>query len=226
MPGLGKSVLAISAVRDQNLMKDCFGNHVYFINAGEPNINVANTLYRLGKILDDQFHKEAHKLTDFQAQEIDLMKDELTKIFLKPEFKDALLILNDVQSKDVIDAFRFGCKTLVTTRNRSIVPNECSETIDVSWSNYAHYPQRLNSFLFSQLRNGFNENESLALFSKCAEIEVQSLPKEAKQIHSLCRGFPLIIALIASQMEHFKEDAADVNRWKHYLKIIIDKKDG
>lgn len=134
MTGCGKSVLAVSAIRDQNLLKDCFNNRIYFINAGEArkDVDVANILYRLGKIVDDQFQKDVCKTSDFETQGVYLMKDELKKIFLRSEFKEALLVLDDAPNMEVIEAFNFGCKTLITSQVVNIIPKECTTVVEVS----------------------------------------------------------------------------------------------
>lgn len=204
-PGLGKSVLAVSAIRDPNLIKDFFGYRVFFINAGEARtlIDIANIQYRLGKILDDKFQRDIYNT---EEQGINLMKDELKKIFLKPEFKEALLVLDDVSCEEVISAFEFGCKILVTTNKRTIVPTECSEYYDIN--------------------KGFTEKESLQFFSKSINLPVEKIPKEAKIIHERCKGAPMVIKLIGSQLEQYKEEATNSERWKHYVKMITENKDG
>lgn len=55
------------------------------------------------------------------------------------------------------------------------------------------------------MNHGFSEKESVALFSKCLGISPKDLPNEVKQIHSICKGYPMLIALIGSFLEDNRE---------------------
>lgn len=131
MTGSGKSVLAVSAVRtNPNLLKDTFNNCMYFVNAGEAKteIDVANLLYRLYIKLDTS---DLNTNVAFDANGIIFMKNRLKNIFMLPTRKEALLILDDVCSSNIIEAFNFGCKTLITTQDISLVPQQHSNFIEV-----------------------------------------------------------------------------------------------
>lgn len=78
----------------------------------------------------------------------------------------------------------------------------------------------------SQLNKGFKEVESLKLFSNCVKLKIEDLPQETKKIHDLCKGAPLVISLIASNLERWKEEAKDKERWNYYINMLLDKKDG
>lgn len=74
------------------------------------------------------------------------------------------------------------------------------------------------------MRHGFTEEETLGLFAKVLDINVDRLPFEAKLIHKECKGMPLLIAMFAAQFENFKFDMShDKGRWQYYLNCLKTK---
>lgn len=73
-----------------------------------------------------------------------------------------------------------------------------------------------------QMNDGFTEMETLGLFAKVLEMDVEKLPIEAKRIHEECKGMPLLIAMFAAQFEEFKYDMSS-KRWKYYLNSLKNK---
>lgn len=73
-----------------------------------------------------------------------------------------------------------------------------------------------------QMNDGFTETETLGLFAKVLEMDVDRLPIEAKRIHEECKGMPLLIAMFAAQFEEFKYDMSS-KRWKYYLDSLKNK---
>lgn len=133
MTGSGKSVLAISAVRDKRLLTDNFHNSMYFVNAGEAkqDMDIASVLYRLYIKLDNNYKQHSTTDIEFNKTGILYMQNKLRNFFSSDDKSQALLILDDVCTKSFIDAFNFGCKTLVTTRDLTVVPQESSSLFDV-----------------------------------------------------------------------------------------------
>lgn len=75
------------------------------------------------------------------------------------------------------------------------------------------------------MNDGFTEAETLGLFAKVLEMDVNELPIEAKRIHEECKGMPLLIAMFAAQFEEFKDDMKiHTRRWRYYLESL-EKKD-
>lgn len=78
--------------------------------------------------------------------------------------------------------------------------------------------------MFLQMNDGFTEAESLGLFAKVLETEINKLPLEAKQIHDECKGMPLLIAMFSAQFEEFKHDMKlRPDRWRYYLNSLRNK---
>ncbi|XP_029055973.1 apoptotic protease-activating factor 1 [Osmia bicornis bicornis] len=204
MKGFGKSCLTASTLKDTKFVRNLFYNEVYWIKFGyerpvdEEILIQLNRLYHLVKnieILPGSLKPEP-------------LRDSLIH-FLKHHFSRekhslALLILDDVCDKKIIDAFDFECKTLVITAN-----------LDVVW-------EKRPSVI--QMNDGFTEAETLGLFAKVLETEVDKLPLEAKRIHEECKGMPLLIAMFSAQFEEFKHDMKlRSDRWKYYLNSLRNK---
>jgi len=74
------------------------------------------------------------------------------------------------------------------------------------------------------MNDGFTEAETLGLFAKVLETDVNKLPVEAKRIHEECKGMPMLIAMFAAQFEDFKCDMrVQPYRWRYYLKSLKEK---
>lgn len=74
------------------------------------------------------------------------------------------------------------------------------------------------------MNDGFTEAETLGLFAKVLETEVDKLPLEAKRIHEECKGMPLLIAMFSAQFEEFKHDMKlRSDRWRYYLNSLRNK---
>lgn len=74
------------------------------------------------------------------------------------------------------------------------------------------------------MNDGFTEAETLGLFAKVLEMDVNELPIEAKRIHEECKGMPLLIAMFAAQFEEFKHDMSiHPDRWRYYLRSLRKK---
>lgn len=86
-----------------------------------------------------------------------------------------LLILDDVCCYEIIKYLDIGCKILITTHDRSIM----DEIVD----------SRIN---YVKVNEGFEEKETLNLFSKCLNVDCTLLPSYASKLHKICKGNKII----------------------------------
>lgn len=79
------------------------------------------------------YHRLTNDMTDtkrnknFLPNSTDLMKDLLKSLVINDTsstYRDALLILDNVTSENVVSAFDIGLKTLITTQNKDCVKSE------------------------------------------------------------------------------------------------------
>lgn len=96
----------------------------------------------------------------------------------KKQKTNGLLILDDVCSNQIVKYLDIGCKILITTHDKSIM----DDIIDI----------RVKYF---KVNEGFEEKETLDLFSKCLSVECKALPLHALKIHNICKGNKLIFKL-------------------------------
>lgn len=67
------------------------------------------------------------------------MQAALKKIIISDEYKNSLLILDDLRTKDVLNYFDIGCKILTTTSDLNFVcRNDSVKKITVSINNFTH----------------------------------------------------------------------------------------
>lgn len=74
------------------------------------------------------------------------------------------------------------------------------------------------------MKDGFTKMETLRLFAQVLNVEVDKLPREASMIHDECKGMPLLITMLATQFNIFKQSMQHDNpRWKYYLNSLKTK---
>lgn len=147
LQGYGKSTLASATLRDKDLMEELFQvkkgfsqverrtaisfnffhsqNEIYWIKFAQRQTLAENILIQLNLL----FH---------QVKNLDLLaeptSEESLKYSLRKHFSEhnhALLVLDDVNSKEIIDAFDFGCKTLVLTTDMDVLKGRKKKVIKV-----------------------------------------------------------------------------------------------
>jgi len=81
------------------------------------------------------------------------------------------LILDDVCSNEIVKFLDIGCKVLITTNDISIM----DDIIDTRVK-------------YLKVNEGFEEKETLDLFSKCLCVLYQQFIIYASKLHSICKG--------------------------------------
>ncbi|PSN50315.1 hypothetical protein C0J52_10119 [Blattella germanica] len=201
MTGYGKSCLATAALDNKQLLIEKFNGAVYWISVGDATSD--NLLCHMTDLMEKLSHHPQVEPEEMKVQSSISEKgatESLRRYFTSFALRDGLLILDDVPSSDFIDAFDIGCKILVTTKDREVM-----RTVE----------GRYNLITISK---GFTEQESLSLIANCVGLSVSKLPPEAKKIHNLTKGTPMVIALIGAQLAEIQDDAKrNSGRWKYYV---------
>ncbi|XP_018564159.1 apoptotic protease-activating factor 1 isoform X2 [Anoplophora glabripennis] len=176
MMGYGKSCLVNEVLNDPTVRKR-FDNLLFWINLGEHHSveTILKPLWRLyataSGIVDNRIF---HCPDDVQN-----LRNLLKTLFFDSRLKGALLILDDACSDEVLSYFNIGCKTVITTQNKKILQRE--------------------ECLFVEVKTGFSRTESLELFKKSIKTN-NDLPTTAEEVHEICKGHPMLIALIGSYL--------------------------
>ena len=71
-----------------------------------------------------------------------------------------------------------------------------------------------------QLKEGFSESESRALFASRLDVPLDHLPPEAEELHQRCGGSPMMIALLSSYLAEKSRRRESKNRWHRCLDIL------
>ncbi|KAF5270299.1 hypothetical protein FQA39_LY08410 [Lamprigera yunnana] len=215
MTGSGKSCLAAAAVKEPDLLHRYFKNRVFWINLGDvkevDQLPIHMTL--MLQILQNDSREANKKFRPISFpsnqdgdyhMEVAVLKNALKNMFLN-NYRDALLILDNVGIKEATEAFDVGCKTLITTQVKDIIVG--------------------NNSIYMEVKGGFTEKESVTLFAKSLKTEVNKLPLvQAVKIHKLCKGEPILISLIGSLLEPYREDLLNgTNLWQYYIKKLTNK---
>lgn len=92
---------------------------------------------------------------------------------------NGLLVLDDVYDNEIVKYLDIGCKILITTHDRSIMEQITDTRVK-----------------YLKVNEGFEEMETLDLFSKCLNINHDALPSHAKKLHKICKGKTFILICI------------------------------
>ncbi|KAJ8932293.1 hypothetical protein NQ314_014786 [Rhamnusium bicolor] len=203
MMGYGKSCLVNEVLQDITVRK-CFDNYLFWINLGEHHNKetVLQPLWRLYSTASSILQNRVTHCPD----DVQHLKNLLIDLFLHPRLRNALIILDDACSDEVLTCFDIRCRTVITTQNKKILRNE--------------------EGIFVEVKTGFSRTESLDLFKKSLKID-HDLPISADDIHNTCKGHPMLIALIGS---YLSDNAEDVNSnknskiWQYIKEMFLSGK--
>ncbi|XP_046440097.1 apoptotic protease-activating factor 1-like isoform X2 [Daphnia pulex] len=199
MAGAGKSVLAAESIRDIDLLVNTFENNVYWLTIGQTGTDTLLT--KMQALCERLDHTVLPPLSVDQATE------RLRRLMTDPSRKKSLIILDDVWRGEVVRAFDFGCRILMTTRDASV-----TEVVN-------------GRDLLVKVQDGFTQEESLCYLANCLNISEQDLPEQADQIYSESKGSPMVLSLLAPLLaERGDRQRIDVHRWDHYLGKLRDRK--
>ena len=199
MAGFGKTVLAAEAVRDAKLLREVFPGGVNWLTVGQMmdkngEVNTANLLIKIQNITD---RLDENRSDRYRPANLEAATDYLQKV-ISEQHPRSLLILDDVWSTEVAQAFAVRCRTMVTSRNSlvaSSVPTPHVFSVSVS--------------------EGFSEDEGRILLAQWLRTTPEKLSSHAGVILKYCRGSPMAIALIGAMLRKNAREA----KWK----AIADK---
>uniref|UniRef100_A0A0C9RL69 Apaf1_1 protein n=2 Tax=Fopius arisanus TaxID=64838 RepID=A0A0C9RL69_9HYME len=211
MKGFGRSRLAINVLSDTSVHRNLFNSQIFWVRFGCKE-KVSPYTDRLEdeilKQLNNLYHQIENDPQTWTDDNSGFGKDQLRKFLGKyfNDYRNALLVLDDVWDKAIIDTFDFNCKTLVITIDLGVLGERHKEIVE--------------------MRHGFTEAESLNLFGQVLGVESHELPLEAKEIHNECNGMPILIDMFAAHFADYKEELTQDstrNRWKYYLQWLRNK---
>lgn len=118
MAGFGKTVLAAEAIRDASLLREVFPGGVHWLAVGQMvtkdgNIDQAKLLTRLQNLIVRLDEKMA------RPPNLEAATNALQRI-LSQQYPQSLLVLDDIWSPEVAQAFSVRCCTMVTSRNSAV----------------------------------------------------------------------------------------------------------
>ncbi|XP_074000214.1 uncharacterized protein isoform X2 [Rhodnius prolixus] len=202
MMGCGKTSLATEAIYCNEVHELCKGRIYWFPVGSEGEKNLPSLQECLNAILPEP----EPNLTDDVKVALCRLR---TRFSEWKEGRDALIVLDDVHSEKVVTCLSVGTKLLITTENENIIP-----------------VNRKSVTYFEKVPDGFEEEETLALFASGVGLKPQELPPQARVLHKVCKGHPMTISLINGQLEDHKEQmlAKNTSRWDYYVKLFSDKK--
>ncbi|XP_069829126.1 apoptotic protease-activating factor 1 [Dendropsophus ebraccatus] len=194
MAGCGKSVLAAEALRDHNILQDCFPGGVHWLSVGKQDkagflMKLQNLCIRL-----DQDCKYSQR----PPLNIEEARDRL-RLLIMQSYPRCLLILDDVWDSWVLKAFDIQCRVLITSRDRSVIDTVAGIK------------------LFVHVDSELDHQKGLEILSLYVDKKVEELPTEAHHIIQESKGSPLVVSLIGSLLQDFP------SRWAFYLKQLRGK---
>lgn len=169
---------------------------------------ILEKMHRLKVMLQaDEFDMKFNAYNGNTKNQIVHLRNYLRKLLEKPQFRDCLVVLVDVQDENICKAFfELPCKFLITTRHierLEFIPQEHKTLIEIN--------------------EGFNIQESQELFGKAFPNCV--LPNDmftyVNNFHNACNGHPFILSLIAKSFQHFNESQTErEKRSENWIKSL------
>lgn len=197
LKGSGKTILVENSIR--NFTNLPFDDGIYWLN--------------IGQLSEDMFEQELrskieilHESVNFFHKKTIPKHDQLDNLLfnLKYHFKEcpkSLIILDDVQSKEIFKFFQFEIPVLVTTPDKGVVPMELNRVKYVS----------------TQIDNNGNildMEESMALMKKCLPKIADEYLARSVYLPNIIRsinGIPYFLPLLANYMAPFIENHSYFN---------------
>ncbi|GLJ58977.1 hypothetical protein SUGI_1487160 [Cryptomeria japonica] len=175
MGGGGKTSLALALCDDPNI-KGCFRNIVFITVSQSPNLKGI-----LETIWEKLFRRNVPEFQNVEDAHIQLQQR------LLKQSKPTPVVLDDVWSRANLDKLLFeapGCKTLVTTRNGSIVPRN-------PYTRLYQLPL-------------LNKEDALSLFCLSAfgqtSIPITADANLVIEVQAECKGLPLALKVVGSYL--------------------------
>ncbi|XP_076252034.1 death-associated APAF1-related killer isoform X2 [Rhynchophorus ferrugineus] len=180
MVGYGKSCLVNAALRDKHLAKH-FDYQIFWINF--ENINPEDNLLLLNRRICELLNL---------PNSCGSPKDNLRKLFQSSiDLKNALLVLDNVNDKDIIHVFNLGWKRVITTQLKDII-KECDDHIEVN--------------------KGFLWKDVLKMFKRSLSTN-EIFEEEALHIYNSCNGHPVVINMICQYLWKNRHSKNDRDLW-------------
>ena len=144
------------------------------------------TLSRLVLSVIEPVNFENHDSIELNI--ISARKKLIDKINSNKDYSNMLLVLINVKNSETLDAFDFHCKTMITTKNLTILNS-------------------LETYSECIIEDGFTLEESLEVFERIigAQNKYLDVRKNVESLHNLCNKNPFIICLFA-KITKFSDD--------------------
>ena len=170
---------------------------------------------------------------------VEYANEILRKLFLG-QYHKSLLILDDVWSSQIIKSFDVCAKVLVTTQDITVLDVISKNNVNVV--KMQPFTQEESLKVQKMTKNGFLKQFDfevksfgksidfffvLQLFSSYVDIPIEFLPEEAKDIHSECKGSPMVISMIGgliSESGRHSQRQRQSGRWGYYLNSLQSRK--
>lgn len=169
---------------------------------------ILEKMHRLKVMIQaDEFDMKFNAYNGNTKNQIVHLRNHLRKLLEKPQFRDSLVVLVDVQDENICKAFyELPCKFLITTRHierLEFIPQEHKTMIEIN--------------------EGFNTEETQELFRKAFDncVLPNDMTKYVNNFHTTCNGHPFILSLIAKSFQHFKESQSErEKRSENWIKSL------
>ncbi|XP_054759568.2 uncharacterized protein LOC129265618 [Lytechinus pictus] len=196
MGGMGKTVLANQAVRDDKLVEEHFSDGIFWMSMGtvKDETSIPDRLETLCRIFDSNLSSAPSP-----PKTTEQWKNLLTKL-ISQRYPRSLLVLDDIWIPNVVAAFDVRSTVLITTRDSGVMSRVSGDK------------EELN------LSHGLSKAQSTKALSEWTCIPLDDLPPEAELIHGFSCGSPLVISIVGALLRDFPD------RWQFYVAKMEAKK--
>lgn len=138
------------------------------------------------------------------------VKSHLRKVLERPEYKNCLIVLTDVQDDRVVKAFDLNCKMLITTCHKEEVEKAI---LGKKWK-------------LIEIKEGLSQCECAELFMKVLKREerINELPQSltifVEEIHKKTSGHPMTLSFIAKTFQKKETEVKRKTRCIEWIKNL------
>lgn len=203
--GFGKSWLAMDACMDYPVIRS-MDFQIFWVNVTKCNTpeGILQQMQYLKIMMQSTNHDNNYVRPEFESIQLHIiqMKKYFQNTFSSEKYKNSLLVLVNVQNKEVIEAFDFHCKVLATGRSEA-----CFDEI----------PKNRKRFVV--IDRGLTEQESLDFFDLMPGLSDtnRKYKMKVREIHKLCQGEPMIMSLI---WNNIMQSVNPNDRLSNYIKKL------
>jgi len=176
MAGSGKTVLAVDALHDQELIDTCFPGGVFWVTLGK--VDASRLLMKMQNLCAWLDSDKSIPV----PRNVEEARDRL-RILFSHQHPRSLLVLDDIWDSEDARYFDIRARTLATSRNALVIEKVAGDVSIV------------------EIEEGLSDDQSKHVLAQWTHQTPASLPSQATGLIRHCKGSPLAISMLGALLK-------------------------